>query len=151
MLVVIIPAIGWAARRRSARTGRPVGREIIHARFAVAGVVIGGAWIWRAGASLWEHALRVLVVLLIAAPTLSYLRRRHAKRNGRPVGYFPMKELVIAKLGLITVAVGLQWALQKAVSTTTASVVVGIAMAVTVGVGGPLLQRHVIRKRISRR
>lgn len=153
MVVVIIPALGWAAARRGERTGqsrRQTMRQLMYARYAIAGLVIGGAWIWRAGASLWEHALRLLIVLVVVAPTLGYLRRRRATRGGGRPSYLPLPQLIGAKLVLIVIAVGVQWLLERSLSATDASVIVGVGLGLTVAVGGPQLHRYLIRRRLER-
>jgi glucose dehydrogenase len=150
VLVLVVPVLGMMARRRAERTGRPIGMQILYAGYTVAGLFIGGAWIWRAGASVWEHVLRLLVILVVAAPLLRLVRQWRAKRAGRPARYVPVKQLIAAKLTLIVVAAGVQIALEHLVSRTTASVIVGVALAGAVALGGPQLQRHLIRRRQSR-
>jgi hypothetical protein len=120
--------------------------RLITIRYVAAGLFLGGVWIWRSGTPPWEHALRLLVVLLVVAPAFRWLRLRLIRRSGMPAGpMFPIRIWVVAKIVLLGVALAVDWLLEKVMTRASAGLVVGAFIAVTVAVGGPVLHRKVLR------
>jgi hypothetical protein len=159
LLVIVViggPLIGLGARRRGERPGQASGdavaarlRWMLQVRYAVAGVVLAGTWVWHENQPPWEHAARVLVVMLVLGPVVRWIRRRvTAGSPGRGGRGFPVRTWIIAKLTLVAVGLGVEWLLELWISRSTAAIIVAAGMAVAVALGGPWLHgRHSIRRR----
>jgi len=159
-IVVVLLLIGAAGRFELARSHRGDGvmgdvttaraeawRRAVQIRFAVAGGVLAVTWLWRGSTPIWQHALRLAVVLFVVAPTVSWLRRR--SRDGHettPLRRDVSRVVLVAKFLAILAASVLQWLLQKWISPEWAATVVGLALGLAVAVGGP----EVVRLRLRR-
>jgi hypothetical protein len=159
LAVVIGPLLRWRSRARRCRAGdrRPftdgeaavaTSRAVV-VRYAVAGLVLGATWVWHENQPPWEHALRVLVVLLVVGPGLRWLRERVVPRWGRGgARRFPWRGWIAAKLTVVLLGVAAEWLLERWVSRTVAATVVAVAVALAVALGGPWL--HGRRARSAR-
>jgi hypothetical protein len=118
-------------------------RRSIRIRYAVAGLILAVAWVWRENTPAWEHALRVLVVLLVIVPTVRWARQRRAAASGGAVGPpFLTRTLVLAKLTLVVAGLGVEWALERWMPRTDAAACVAVALGLAIAIGGPYLQRR---------
>jgi cytochrome bd-type quinol oxidase subunit 2 len=123
----------------------------LRVRFAIAGLVLGGTWIWRTHAPLWERLLRLVLVMLVIVPAVSWvLRRRHGGVSS------PHRRVwrwywVGAKLGLILLGSLAQLGLEATMSRTAASEIVGAALAIAVAFGGPPLTVWAAKRRAASR
>jgi hypothetical protein len=119
--------------------------RVLRIGYAVAGLGIGGAWAYGWELPVWEHALRLLALVLIVPPIIHFVRRRRAKpRAAHP----PLRHLVCAKVLLVVAAIGLNellglWTAQSAFATAA-------ALAVVVAFGGPPWHRKLVRRNASR-
>lgn len=154
LLVVLGPLARALSRHRIERGGDPraVWRTTLRLRYAVVGLLLGGTWIWRSQAPLWEHAVRLVVVMLVVAPALSWIRRRARPTSDQP----PRSRTHIwywlgAKLALIVAGSLVQLGLEQAISRTDASLIVGATLFVAVALGGPQLTIWAVRRRIAER
>ncbi|MGI5330659.1 LmeA family phospholipid-binding protein [Actinomadura nitritigenes] len=102
--------------------------------YAVAGSAIGGAWAAGGDMPAWEHALRLLLIIVVVPPLVRLARRRLGAR-----GHLPLGRLVAAKVLLIGVALLLDMLL--ATWTGAAHVITGVVLSVLVACGGPVLHR----------
>jgi uncharacterized membrane protein len=126
-------------------------RRFAQLRYGMAGLILGLVWGIRSNSSPWLHALRLLVVLVVAAPLLHWLRARRAERRGTPAGVqFPIRVWIAAKLVLLAVALGLQWLLERSMSREGAGWLVAAFIFVVVALGGPVMHRAVLRRRWRR-
>jgi hypothetical protein len=126
-------------------------RTALRVRFAIAGLILGGTWIWRTHAPLWERLLRLAVVMLVIVPAVRWLIRR--RRGDKAAPHRPVRNWYWfgMKLGLIVVGSLAQLGLEAAMSRSTASWIVGAALAVTVALGGPSLTVWAARRRAASR
>ncbi|RKT87412.1 hypothetical protein SAMN05421805_113125 [Saccharopolyspora antimicrobica] len=121
----------------------PIGTPV-RLGYAVAALVIGGAWAFGWDVPLWQHALRLLVIVLVLPPIVHLARRRLR----RPVtAYPPMRHLVVAKVLLVAGAVGLELLLNR--WTWWAPFITAAALAATVAVGGPPWHRKLRQRAAS--
>ncbi|MFH8680486.1 hypothetical protein [Streptomyces lydicus] len=107
--------------------------------YLVAGLVMGGVWALNQGEPLWEHALKLLVLLFVAAPLLHLVRRRRTARHPGPRPRLSFARLAVAKVALIALALGAGQVLDGAVDHPDLAVAAGLTTAVTLF--GPLLHR----------
>lgn len=124
----------------------PIGTAL-HLGYAVAGLVIGGAWAFGRDLPVWEHALRLFVIVLIVPPIVHLIRRRLGRlTHASP----PLRRLVVAKVLLVAGAVGLELLLDQ--FTARAPFITAAALAVTVAGRGPTWHRkHLPDKAAERR
>ena len=126
------PDGGTGPLRRDA-AGAPV-----RIRYAVIGVVLGGAWAANWGLPPWEHALRLVVLLLVVVPVVNLARSRHLRRRGRPAEPSShLRGLVISKVILVALALVVEIALERWLPLGTATTVVALLLFVVVVVAGP--------------
>lgn len=155
LVVVAVFLVRTGARQGLLRAadGRSPGRRrtALRVRFAIAGLILGGTWIWRTHAPLWERLLRLAVVMLVIVPVLRWLRQRRrgsVEPSHRPVWnwyWFAMK------LGLIVVGSAAQLGLEAVISRAAASWIVGAVLAVAVALGGPSLTVWAAKRRAASR
>ncbi|MFI9075517.1 hypothetical protein ACIGW8_03255 [Streptomyces sioyaensis] len=115
------------------------GKGSIAGLYLVAGLVMGGVWAWNHGSPLWEHAVKLLVLLFVAAPLLHLARSRRAAR--RPAHRFRLSfvRLAAAKIALVVLALGASWLLEDSMPHPDLIVAAGLAAVITLL--GPLLHR----------
>jgi hypothetical protein len=110
--------------------------------YLVAGVALGALWLVNGGRSVWEHALRLLVLVLVVATVLELLRRRRGgARTGSRRAYVRLLTAKLALIGLAFAAEALlaHWSVLGAAG---AEDVVALALALAVAVGGPMLHER---------
>ncbi|GAA2104327.1 hypothetical protein GCM10009801_79870 [Streptomyces albiaxialis] len=105
--------------------------------YASAGLLIGGAWAYGKDMPLWEHALRLGLIVVVVPPVLHLLRSR---RGGPAARHLPLRHLVAAKVLLILGAAGMELLLDPL--TAWASFVTAAALAAVVAIGGPTWHRN---------
>ncbi|WP_371792219.1 hypothetical protein OG285_24655 [Streptomyces sp. NBC_01471] len=125
-----------AGLMRSERPSRGV-----RAGYLVAGLVMAGMWFRGAGLPVWEHALRVLVLILVVPPLIHLVRRRRERRTGRaPSRRVPLRRLVALKVTLVAAAVCCDWLLGLRLPEPGAITAVGLLLAVALG--GPAFHQR---------
>lgn len=105
--------------------------------YVVMGLVLGGVWLASSGQSLMSHVwhdLAVLVVLLIVLRTR--LRKRQSGPGARTMPQLSFGWVVGAKLVLLIIAAGAEWALQHAGVANT-DLIVAAGLFVIVALAGP--------------
>lgn len=110
--------------------------------YLVAGLVMGGIWAWNHGAPLWEHAVKLLVVLFVGAPLLHLARSRRAARRPARRLRLSFVRLATAKVTLVALALGASWLLEDSMTHPDLAVAAGLATVITLL--GPLLHRHLL-------
>jgi hypothetical protein len=116
----------------------------IRIRYLVAGLVLGLVWAWHAGEPLWEHVLRLVIVVLILAPILHLLpqilgvrrTRTRTRARARSVAW---PRVLAAKVPLIALALLADWGLRHWMTARASGIITGVAMAVAVATLGPVL------------
>ncbi|HVU60566.1 MAG TPA: hypothetical protein VHD58_02810 [Mycobacteriales bacterium] len=153
LLVVVLPLARLGIRSRLQRHSegsRRQWRTALRIRFAVAGLFLGGTWVWHASSPLWERLVRLAVVMLLVVPAVRWVARRSrgqtapAKRSTWNWYWFAMK-LTLLVFGSLA-----QLGLEAVTSRSTASWIVGAALAVTVALAGPELTTWALRRRLRR-
>ncbi|MCX4844517.1 hypothetical protein [Streptomyces sp. NBC_00893] len=104
--------------------------------YATAGLLIGGAWAYGRDMPLWEHALRLCVIVVVVPPVLHLIRRR-LRRSA--VHHLPLRHLIVAKVLLVVGAVVVQLSLDPLTART--SLLTAVALTAVVAVGGPAWHR----------
>ncbi|ATL31068.1 hypothetical protein [Streptomyces formicae] len=107
--------------------------------YTAAGLLIGGAWAYGRDVPLWEHALRLGVLVVVVPPVLHLVRRRLRRRTTAQL--LPLRPLVVAKVTLVAAAMVVQLLLTPL--TARAPFVTAAALAAVVAVGGPRWHRNV--------
>ncbi|WIY01618.1 hypothetical protein QRX60_47655 [Amycolatopsis mongoliensis] len=110
-------------------------------RFLALGLLLGVLWYVNGSRPLWEHALRMLVLMIVVLVALELLARRRYHGNERP--HIRHGWIIGAKLALLAVAVGADWLLAQ--WTSRANLIVAIGLAVVVAVAGPRLAHRAVR------
>jgi hypothetical protein len=110
----------------------------IRIRYLVAGLVLGLVWVWHADEPLWEHVLRLVIVVLILAPLLRLAPQVLGVRRVRTRGV-SWPRLLAAKVPLLALAVVADWGLRHWVTATASGLVTGGALAAAVATLGPVL------------
>ncbi|ROQ94220.1 hypothetical protein EDE04_0633 [Streptomyces sp. 2132.2] len=110
--------------------------------YVVAGAVMGGVWAWGADTPAWEHALRLLVLVVCAAVLMSLAHRRRA-RLGRPVDRRLHSGLLAGKVLLVAAALLLDHLLGLWVSEP--SPITAVVLFAGIAAGGPALHRWLSR------
>ncbi|MFE3555013.1 hypothetical protein ACFXKW_09115 [Streptomyces sp. NPDC059193] len=77
--------------------------------YAAAGAAVGGVWAFGGETPAWEHALRVLVVVLCVSVTVRFVGRRLVRIGRPPVDRSLFFGLVAAKVLLVAVALLVDW------------------------------------------
>ncbi|MEV7465647.1 hypothetical protein AB0O20_03900 [Streptomyces kronopolitis] len=110
--------------------------------YLVAGLVMGGIWAWNHGAPLWEHAVKLLVVLFVGAPLLHLARGRRAARRPPRRLRLSFVRLAAAKVALVALALGASWLLEGSMTDPDLAVAAGLTTVITLL--GPFLHRHLM-------
>ncbi|MFF9978617.1 hypothetical protein [Streptomyces erythrochromogenes] len=90
------PATAGSARKRFA--------------YAAAGAAVGAVWAFGGNTPAWEHALRVLLVVLCVSVAGRLVGRRLARTGRAPLDRRLFLGLVAAKVLLVAVALLVDWA-----------------------------------------
>ncbi|MFE7098923.1 hypothetical protein [Streptomyces erythrochromogenes] len=117
------PAAAGSARKRFA--------------YAAAGAAVGAVWAFGGNTPAWEHALRVLLVVLCVSVAGRLVGRRLARTGRAPLDRSLFLGLVAAKVLLVAVALLVDWAAGLWFSEP-ALITAGI-LFVVVALGGPAL------------
>ncbi|MFE5721582.1 hypothetical protein [Streptomyces erythrochromogenes] len=117
------PATAGSARKRVA--------------YAAAGAAVGAVWAFGGNTPAWEHALRVLLVVLCVSVAGRLVGRRLARTGRAPLDRSLFLGLVAAKVLLVAVALLVDWAAGLWFSEP-ALITAGI-LFVVVALGGPAL------------
>ncbi|MFE7181461.1 hypothetical protein [Streptomyces erythrochromogenes] len=117
------PATAGSARKRFA--------------YAAAGAAVGAVWAFGGNTPAWEHALRVLLVVLCVSVAGRLVGRRLARTGRAPLDRRLFLGLVAAKVLLVAVALLVDWAAGLCFSEP-ALITAGI-LFVVVAAGGPAL------------
>ncbi|MFJ6479678.1 MULTISPECIES: hypothetical protein [unclassified Streptomyces] len=117
-------------RTRSARPTRTLA-------YVAAGAAVGGVWAFGGDMPAWEHALRVLVVVLCVSVAGRFVGRRLARSGRTPIDRGLFFGLVAAKVLLVAVALLVDW-LAGLWFSEPALITAGF-LFVLVAVGGPAL------------
>ncbi|MFF0218581.1 hypothetical protein [Streptomyces vinaceus] len=110
--------------------------------YVVAGAVMGGVWAWGSDTPAWEHALRLLVLVVCAAVLMSLAHRRRA-RLGRPVDRRLHSGLLAGKVLLVVAALALDQLLGLWVAEP--SLITAVVLFAGIAAGGPALHRRLSR------
>ncbi|MCX4919041.1 hypothetical protein [Streptomyces sp. NBC_00687] len=134
-----------AVRRAPApRHARGSGRTAaLFVRYLLLGLLMGALWAYQHDASLWEHAVRLLGLLLIVPPLLHRAQARRRRRLGqedRP--RLSLVRLSLGKVGIVACALLAAWLLEDRVAGADHWIAGGLT--VVVAVGGPLLHPRLI-------
>ncbi|MEV5481690.1 MULTISPECIES: hypothetical protein [Streptomyces] len=132
-----IPPSGTAAA--SDAPAPSPGKGSIAGLYLVAGLVMGGVWAWNHDSPLWEHAVKLLVLLFVAAPLLHLARSRRAARRPAHRHRLSFVRLATAKIALVVLALGASWLLEDSMPHPDLIVAAGLAAVITLL--GPLLHR----------
>lgn len=103
----------------------------------LAGVILGGLWALQHGESLWEHAVRVGILLFVVAPVGMWLLRRRQGPDGSPFGGVRLGRLMVAKGTLLVAALAASALLRPVMSG--ADYVVAVGLFATVRLAGPAM------------
>ncbi|MFE7112801.1 hypothetical protein ACFU98_38345 [Streptomyces sp. NPDC057575] len=106
--------------------------------YAVAGLLIGGAWAYGRDTPLWEHALRLGVIVVVVPPIVHLVRSRLRRRP--TTQHLPLRQLVVAKVLLVVAAVVVELMLDPL--TAWASFLTAAALTAAVAVRGPIWHRN---------
>ncbi|MGW2036802.1 hypothetical protein [Streptomyces virginiae] len=120
---------------RDGRTG--TGSARLLAAYAAAGVAVGAVWVLGGDMPAWEHALRVLVVVLCVSVAGRAVGPRLARAGRTPLDRKVFFGLVAAKVLLVGVALLVDW-LAGLWFAEPALITAGF-LFVAVTVGGPAL------------
>ena len=112
--------------------------------FILTGLYFG--WRWAAGGHgpAWEHALQVLVTMLIALAVVQSVQRwrtRRGKHEGA-MARFPWRDLILFKLLLVALALAAEYLLYRWMPPTHAQLIVGVCLGAAIATGGPILHRR---------
>jgi hypothetical protein len=121
-------------------------RQVSRARLvsAGAGLFMGAAWAWNAGTPLWEHSVKLLVLMLAVSAVLSVRRWRLARRDGRARPAVSIPRLITAKV-LIVFAASIASYLLGTV-TARPDYVVAACLTVCVTLSGPRLRGWLLER-----
>ncbi|MFH9795025.1 hypothetical protein [Streptomyces virginiae] len=107
------------------------------AAYAAAGVAVGAVWVLGGDMPAWEHALRVLLVVLCVSVAGRVVGPRLARAGRAPLDRKVFFGLVVAKVLLVGVALLVDW-LAGLWFAEPALITAGL-LFVAVTVGGPAL------------
>ncbi|MFJ3925197.1 hypothetical protein [Streptomyces sp. NPDC090022] len=106
--------------------------------YAVAGIVMGAVWVLGSDTPAWEHALRLVALVVCAGAAMTLVHRRRV-RLGRPADHRLHAGLLLAKILLVVAALVLDGVLGLWLSEP--SVITAVALTVSIAAGGPALHR----------
>ncbi|WP_189264959.1 hypothetical protein [Streptomyces fuscichromogenes] len=112
-------------------------------------MTIGALWLVQSG-PLWQHALRLSLIVLVVAPLAHLVQSRRRSRGEQSHGPRPsLPRLVAAKIALLVIAVIGTWLLTPVLPHT--EIVVTLAVAVIIAVLGPVLHPYMLLDQDERR
>lgn len=111
----------------------PAAPRTVRLAYTAIGLLIGAAWLVGRDVPPVEHALRLLVVVVVVPALMRLLRRFRAVAVSHP----PMRLLIVAKVLLVAAALGLDVLLAR--WTDWAAALTALALALAVALGGPVL------------
>ena len=121
---------------------RPQADAELSKQFLVAGVILGVLWYANGGEPWWEHALRMLLIMVSALIALDLLARRKHTCGDRP--RIAHGRIIAAKLALLMLAIGVEWLL--GLWTDRADLIVATGLAALVALAGPRLQPYFVSR-----
>ncbi|MFF3978069.1 hypothetical protein [Streptomyces sp. NPDC001828] len=124
--------------RRTPRTARPEPAcRAVRLGYLAAGLVMSGMWLRGADLPAWEHALRVLVVVLVVPPLVHLVRRRRERRADTVRSpRVPLRRLVALKVALVAAALCGERLLLR-IGLPGADAITAAALLLTVSLAGP--------------
>ncbi len=129
-----------AERMSTART--LAARVPLWTRYLLVGVIMGLVWGLQTG-PLWEHAVRLAVLLMIVPPLLHQIRTRRDTRRGRRAGpHLSLVRISAAKAGLVAAATLVTWLVEPAVKHP--EYVGAFLLTATIAGLGPLLHARMV-------
>ncbi|MFJ3974258.1 hypothetical protein [Streptomyces sp. NPDC090021] len=105
--------------------------------YAAAGAVVGAVWAFGADMPAWEHALRVLVIVLCVSVAARLIAPRLARAGRAPLDRGLFLGLVAAKVLLVAVALLVDWA--AGLWFSEPGLITAGFLFVLVTLGGPVL------------
>ncbi|WP_371645728.1 hypothetical protein OG974_06335 [Streptomyces sp. NBC_00597] len=110
--------------------------------YGLAGIVMGAVWVMGSDTTAWEHALRVLALVVCAGAAMALLQRRRA-RLGRPADHRLHSGLLLGKVLLVAAALIVDGLLGLWIPEP--SPITAALLCVAIAVGGPALHRRLSR------
>lgn len=121
----------------SARAGHRLPQSTkIRIGYLVAGVTIGALWMAHAGESPWQHALR-LVALMVGVMTVATVARRVATRRGRHRQHPRLGRFIVLKGAVVALAVMATLVLDKWIDKPDRWI--GLGLTAVVALVGPMV------------
>jgi hypothetical protein len=112
-------------------------------RYLLVGLVMGGIWAWNNGEPLWEHAVKLLVLIMVVPTLIHRLSERRRARFGLEHGpRISLKRLIAAKVSLVVFALAVSLLLRPHLTDADYWVAAGITAAIALI--GPLLHPYLI-------
>ncbi|MFD6112508.1 hypothetical protein ACFWG0_20670 [Streptomyces yangpuensis] len=105
--------------------------------YAAAGAAVGAVWAFGADMPAWEHALRVLVIVLCVSVAGRLIAPRLARTGRAPLDRGLFLGLVAAKVLLVAVALLVDWA--AGLWFSEPALITAGFLFVLVTLGGPVL------------
>ena len=104
-------------------------------RWSVAGLLIGASWAWNAGQPPWEHAVKLLLLILIVPSLWHRARVRKQKKTGivETGPHLSLRKLVVAKVGLVAVALAVSASLDGHLAGYDYWIAGGLVAVVAIG------------------
>jgi hypothetical protein len=145
-MIEILMKVGWSMPSRSSKFACMVravaGRVPLRVFYLLAGLGLGAVWAFQ-DVPLWEHALRLALILVVAPPVIHLVRSQLATDRERPPGArLSLVRFSIAKALLVVVALIGTVLLDQVISRP--ELVVGLALAAIVTTLGPRLHRRML-------
>jgi hypothetical protein len=134
------PRRGLKGRGRKNRSGDDKVKHL----YRTVGIAMGAMWAWNQGEPLWEHAVKLGVLLFVGAPLVHFVLKRRA-RQGQAVVPLSVSKIVVAKVVLVAAALGATWLLRP--SMTHADLIVAGGLFATITVLGPKIHPLLLKRR----
>jgi magnesium-transporting ATPase (P-type) len=130
--------------REAGTQGAGVSPRGIRIFFCLTGTYFGWRWGFEDHSPAWERALHVLATMLVALTLAQLVRILRARWTGRPVrrGGMPVRQLALTKVGLVALAIAVQYALHRAMAAGPAGIAVGVGLGASIALIGPALHRR---------
>jgi hypothetical protein len=122
---------------------RPGPSPAVRIRYAVLGLITGGLWLWGSGDPLWQHALRMLAIVLVVPALASRLTAAVARRRGlERTETISVGRLVAVKAGLVIVAIAVTALLGSRVHHLDLCLAAWLALLLALG--GPAIHHRLL-------